>query len=94
MDSGADRPDVTKALVHERGHLSVRVVRATCRFGELAQPVSLDLLDVSARLCDVEGKKHLLQHTSLDKSRWISTNSASLSDSQSRRGRSRHLQSS
>ena len=47
-----DRPDVTKALVHERGQLSIRVVGATCSFGELAQPVSLDPLEVSARLCN------------------------------------------
>ena len=52
-----DRPDVTKALVHERGQLNIRVVGATCTFGELAQPVSLDPLEVSARLCNVELKK-------------------------------------
>ena len=38
--------------MHERGQLSIRVVGAICRLGELAQPVSLDPLNVSARLCD------------------------------------------
>ena len=62
--SGGDRPDVRKALVHKRGQLSIRVIGATCRFWELAQPVSFDPLDVSARLCDVKkisASAHLLR---------------------------------
>ena len=80
--NGGDRPDVRKALVHKRGHLSIRIVGATCRFGELAQPVSLDPLEVSARLCDVVKKEIRLQPTCSDQKGWVSTNLASLSGSQ------------
>ena len=53
-DEVSDRPDVGKMLVHACSQLSVCVVRATCCFGELAQPVSLNPLEVTPRLCDVE----------------------------------------
>lgn len=50
----SDRPDVGKMLVHACSQLSVCVISATCCFGELAQPVSLNPLEVTPRLCNVE----------------------------------------
>ena len=95
--SGANPPDVPKALVQERRHLRIRVVGATCRFGKFAHPVSLDPLEVSARLCDA-AQKEFLNVSPLPQMKkqgdGVSTNSASLSDSQSLREHSHPLQSS